>query len=318
MIPRRILVAVDFSYHAQNALRLALSLANRWRSTLTALHVDPLPGIGTVAVEPIYVPPQMFQGLHVEHDAEVEKQLRAILAELQAEALPGVSVNVVLRRQGPVEGIIGYAAEWQADLIIMGSQGASGMTQLLLGSTAEKVSRAAPCPVLVAGRADDDGERERRFRRVLAAVDYSEFSEPVARLAAAFVEPGSPGGLVEFLHVWSQPYVTAFSTTMGGERGELAQLIEGAREAEARRLEEFCASLGMTGPEFTRYIDSGSPPAKILQRAQESGAELLVLGAHSRKGIRERLIGTVADRVLRHAQVPVLVYPEGALQRGLR
>jgi nucleotide-binding universal stress UspA family protein len=51
----------------------------------------------------------------------------------------------------------------------------------------------------------------------------------------------------------------------------------------------------------------------ILERAEEISADLIALGAHGRSGLDERLLGTVADRVLRHARMPVLLYPEGAL-----
>ena len=119
----RILVPVDFSYHANGAIRLAVYLANRWGAAITVLHVDPLPGVGTVAIEPIYIAPQVFESLHAEHDANVE----ARLAELRDEFLPlageGVTIEVEHRRGDATPGIIEFAEAWQPDVIVMGCAG---------------------------------------------------------------------------------------------------------------------------------------------------------------------------------------------------
>lgn len=311
---KRILVPVDFSRHANSAMRQALALANRWRSQVTVLHVDPLPGMGTVAVEPIYIAPQVFEGLHAEHDATVEKNLREICEDFAPLAAEGVTLDAERRRGEAVEGILEFAAEWQADLIVMGPQGVSGFAQLLLGSTADKVSRTASCPVLIAGRDDENREVGRTFRRVIAAVDYSVFSVPMATMAAAMT---APGGTLELLHVWNQPYVSALNVSLGGEHEGMRALIEAAREAEAERIEAFSSQLDLTRDEppadLVPFIATGTPAMAILERAEEVSADLIALGAHSRSGLGERLLGTVADRVLRHARIPVLLYPEGAL-----
>jgi nucleotide-binding universal stress UspA family protein len=310
----RILVPVDFSHHANAAMRLAISLANRWRSRITVLHVDPLPGMGTVAVEPIYIAPQVFEGLHAEHDASVEKNLREICDDFAPRAVEGVVVEAERRRGEAVEGIVEFAREEGIDLIVMGSQGVSGFTQLLLGSVADKVSRTAPCPVLIAGRDDDTREDERSLRRVIVAVDYSRFSMPVARMAAALT---APGGTLELLHVWTQPYYSALSASLGGEHEGVRGMIDAGRQAEAARIEAFAAeldrSLAESEVEVVQYIGTGTSAMAILERAEEVSADLIALGAHGRSGLDERLLGTVADRVLRHARMPVLLYPEGAL-----
>jgi nucleotide-binding universal stress UspA family protein len=311
---KRILVPVDFSHHANSAMRLAISLANRWRSHVTVLHVDPLPGVGTVAVEPIYIAPQVFEGLHAEHDASIENNLREICDDFAPQAAGGVVVEAERRRGEAVEGIVEFAREQEADLIVMGSQGVSGFAQLLLGSTADKVSRSAPCPVLIAGRDDDTRDVARSFRRVITAVDYSRFSAPVARVAAALT---APGGTLELLHVWNQPYYSALSASLGGEHEGIRTLIDAGRQAEAERIEAFSSQLdlALTEPlaEVVQYVGTGTPAMAILDRADEVSADLIALGAHGRSGLGERLLGTVADRVLRHARIPVLLYPEGAL-----
>ena len=310
MKPRKILVPVDFSYHGNGAVRLAVMLAQRWNAEITVLHVDPLPGAGTVAIEPIYIAPQIFDGLHAEHDAKVEQNLREVHDEVVERAGKAIKVTAVRRRSEPVAGIVTFAREWGASIMVMGSQGASGLAHLLLGSTAEKVSRIAPCPVLIAGRADDTREETRGLRRVMVAIDYSEFSAPATRLAALFTEPG---GVLEIVHIAGEPVMSALSASLGGQRADLSEMAEKVREAEVERIENFSTGLGIADVQVAHYVGAGTPAGAILARAQDTAADLIVLGAHSRSTFSERILGTVADRVLRHAQAPVLLYPEAAL-----
>lgn len=305
----RVLVPVDFSHHANSAMRMALAVANRFGATIQVIHVDALPGVGTIAVEPVYIAPQLFEGLHAEHDAKIEQNLREIGQELQAGAAPGVAVETSLRRGPTVERIVEVAGEWQADLIVMGSQGVSGVAQLVLGSTAEKVSRIAPCPVLIGGRADDTGDHERVLRRVIAAIDYSDIAPAVAHMAATMVEPG---GTLELMHVWHAPFISALNVTLGGGRQDVGSMIEQGQRAQVEMIEAFARDLVISNIDITTYIGVGMPAPAILVRAEEIRADLIVLGSHSRSGVGERLLGTVADRVLRYAQVPVLLFPRTA------
>lgn len=310
----KILVPVDFSYHATGALRLATYLANRWSAAVTILHIDPLPGMSALTVEPVYIAPQLFAGLHAEHDTKVQAELRDMRAEVMSQVNERVEVTCVHRLGDPVPGIVEFAAEWSADLIVMGSQGIDGIGQYVLGSTADRVSRIAPCPVLIAGRTDDRADKPRRFERVIAGIDYSDFSEPVANVAASVVEPS---GTVELTHVWNPPYLSALSTSLGGQHPGLVGLIERARTERAAGIRAFADGLHLSYVNVEPVVAIGSPDAELLSRASESDADLLVLGAHRRVGFSERVLGTVADRILRRATLPVLLCPQDALPATL-
>ena len=306
----KILVPIDFSAHAGGAMRMAMYLANRQRASVAVLHVDPLPGLGTVAVEPIYIAPQMFAGLHAEHDARIDAELAEVRTQYLATAGDGVELAVVRRRDDVVPGILEFAREWQPDLMVMGTGGIDGLGRLLLGSTVDRVARVAPCPVLVAGRADDTGDTPRRFERVVAAIDYSAFSDPVARAAAAVVEPS---GVLEFLHVWNPPHVSALSGSLGADHVGMLGWIERARAAQVDEIQSFSAELDCEHAAVAHYVGTGSPATGILERARASRADLIVLGTHSRAGLAQRILGTVAERVLRHAEIPVLLCPLEAM-----
>jgi nucleotide-binding universal stress UspA family protein len=308
---QRILVPVDFSPQSEQAAIIAVEIAGRHQAAVTLLHVDPFPGMAAVAVEPVYIPPDLFTGLRADYDRRIDDSFERLQAVLRTYQAPGVIVRVERRTSGVTEGILEFAREWDADLIAMGSSGLSGAARLLLGSVTEKVSRDASCAVLITRARDDEERPLQPFHRILVGIDYSRFSVPVAHLARSVAAPTAE---LELVHVWSPPYVSALNTHLGGiETTEWVNAVERARAIEAQRLESFAAEneLGETGC----FVGAGNVPTALLDRADEVNADLLVLGAHSRRDLRERLLGTTSDRLLRHARITVLLMPEEALMR---
>jgi nucleotide-binding universal stress UspA family protein len=77
-----------------------------------------------------------------------------------------------------------------------------------------------------------------------------------------------------------------------------------------RRLEDFASTLGVAdSTRVETFVGSGHVIDELLERADEIDADVIVMGAHSRETLVERVLGTVADRVLRHAERPVLLVP---------
>ncbi|HTM21216.1 MAG TPA: universal stress protein, partial [Kofleriaceae bacterium] len=191
------------------------------------------------------------------------------------------------------------AATWPAELIVMGAHGESGSVRFLFGSTTTKIGRIAPCPVLVTRPGHERIAAAGALRRALVAVDYSRFSAPAAELAARML---APGGRLALMHVWQSPGNLPMPFT--GER----------RTTAAARLEQFADELDLSGVDVEVRIDVGNPAVQLLAQAERMDADLIVVGAHGRAGLVEQVIGTVADRVLRHAAAPVLLVPERAVQ----
>lgn len=307
----RILVPIDFSAPSEQAAIVAVELANRHLAEVTLLHVDPFPGVATVAVEPVYIPPDLFNGLRSDYDRRVTENMDRVLASLQAHQAPGVTLRNERRTGGVADGILEVATEMGADLIVMGSSGVAGAARLLLGSVAEKISREAPCPVVVThGRSDEERPRH-PFHRVLVGIDYSQFSVAIAHLAASVTAPEAD---VELVHIWSPPYFSAMDAHLENmETNEWVNAVAAASMTEAERLSAFRDQVGLEGA--TAYVGTGNVATALLDRADEVGADLLVVGAHSRRALRERLLGATSDRVLRHARTAVMVMPERALAR---
>lgn len=139
---RRLLVPVDFSPYSQEALDHAVFLAKRLDGELYLLHV----------FEPPFYPPA---GRSLDVPSEVYQWIRGLkedaskkLSDLAAVvAHQGVRIQPFLKEGVPFMVILEMAAEVDADLIVMGTHGRTGLARVMLGSVAERIVRKSPCPV---------------------------------------------------------------------------------------------------------------------------------------------------------------------------
>lgn len=143
---KRILVPLDFSHPSRRALRFAREWATRFGSEICLLHVvEPMNNFSVFGPEPIAMPflPADF---HEQARLEIEKLIHQELPE-------SARVSVHLRDGTPYDQISIVAQELEVDLIIIATHGYTGLKHVMLGSTAERVVRHAPCPVLTLRRA---------------------------------------------------------------------------------------------------------------------------------------------------------------------
>ncbi|MDT0630848.1 universal stress protein [Rubrivirga litoralis] len=276
---RTVVVALDLSPGSEAALVRASDLAERSGATLHLLHADVLfrsSGDGAP-------------------DASPSSALRVRVERFAADAL-GLDGPQALDRLGPTVAVVRdvtapaavlrYAAEAGADLLVVGTHGRGGVARLLLGSVAEAVVAAAPCPVLTVpsrGAAPPPSPEA----PVVVAVDFSERSRTA--LAAGYALAELYGAAVELVHA-RRP-----------ARGAGADSDAEVRE----RLAEFARSV--PGPEpAALHVVRGAPSRAVPAWAAERGAGALVLGTHGRTGIAHAVIGSVAEASLRRAPCPVL------------
>jgi universal stress protein A len=141
MTTQHILVPVDFSGHAEQALEYAIGLASKLSARLTLLHVIHVMPLGIVDGGTA-LPPSYFQEL----EAEVQQELETYRQHMQQAGLEG---TVMVVHGIPFQSIVDTAHDQKVDLIVMGTHGRTGLAHVFLGSVAEKVVRLAHCPVLV-------------------------------------------------------------------------------------------------------------------------------------------------------------------------
>jgi nucleotide-binding universal stress UspA family protein len=296
----RILVPVDFSPTSREAVRLAASMARRGRGRLTLLHVGAMP---TSAMVFAWSPSihETAKDLH----ARMAAASKSLVEEwLLAEAGDGVEARALLREGFPPEQIVDEARDH--DLLVIGTHGNTGIDRVLLGSVAERVVRHSPIPVLVAtGTARGGGAVAPRFERILVAIDFSDASVRALRLAVSVAR--AEGGSVSVVHVGvapagdaNDPWTTAISPAIQDLAARMAA-------ETAHRLERLVRD---EVPEVLRgdvLVREGSPPTAIVEQVRAGHHDVVVMGTHGHTGLERALLGSVAERVLRHSPVPVLV-----------
>lgn len=137
----RILVPIDFSDYSKNALRYAVQFAKQFNSSMYLIYV----------IEPIIYPADFSMGQVAipSMDADIQSRAEEELKNLAKNFIdPSIKVETIIKTGKPFVEINETAKEKDIDLIIIATHGHTGVEHLLFGSTAEKVVRKAPCPVL--------------------------------------------------------------------------------------------------------------------------------------------------------------------------
>jgi nucleotide-binding universal stress UspA family protein len=306
----RILVATDFSEHSEVAARLGLALARNRGAAISLLHVDRTPeslGAGTESEPLVGVRPELWREVRASSRRQVDGALAAQVAELGRWG-PGVAIATAVD-YGEIAAVIErHARAWPADLIALGSHGAAANERYLFGSVLTQLLPTAPCPLLVT-RASQRDRLPEDFVRPLVAVDYSRFAAPAAALARA---ASSPAATVELVHVWRPPILLEEEggpALSEADRRDLDAAAELTLRRERERLDDFRRRVLGAAPARCEVV-RGRVASALLDHARERGCDLIVVGAHGSQPAGE--IGSVSDRVLRHATVPVLFLPRAA------
>lgn len=144
--------------------------------------------------------------------------------------------------------------------------------------------------------------------RILVPTDLSAFSEQVLDYALELAKP--LGASIRLFHTAVQPDYEVPYLVSPGMRGAAAAMIEKAAEvAEHIRaeLEAICLRKYVFGVNIEYRMVDGRPAEAIVEQAGEMHADLIIMGSHSRPGVRHLLLGSVAEKVLRTAPCPVLI-----------
>lgn len=289
----RILVPVDFSAQQDAVIARARLMADQMGAEIILLHCASPLELSMVAVEPVYLPALVMERFTSDHTLEASNRLAA-LAETVHTARP---VQTLVRSTTPFEGIISAAKELDCNFIVMGSHGA-GLDRFLLGSVAEAVARAAPCPVVV----QRDSDEVTPIESVLVGIDFSPYSKPLVELARSLA---SETGKIHLLHCWQPPHLdTAHLFGNPGHAGLVSTLGDGMQQ-HCTALDRFADSL----PDDARYclhVEAGRPAQTLLDAYDEFGVQAVLVGAHNASSM-ELILGRISDRVLRHAKTTIVV-----------
>jgi nucleotide-binding universal stress UspA family protein len=297
----RLLIPVDGSEQARRAAEHGLALAAAFDAAVDVLHV----------VE--------SGGLRLTTGADEQRRLReqgeAVLAEVEALA-SGLDrpVRTALREGTPAAGIEAYAADHDADLVVLGRQGLTGLGRRLLGGVTERLLRRGDVPVLVVpGDAPVPGEGG--YGRVLVPTDGSEAAGAAVPHAAAVA--GRYGAAVHVLNVVDLQAAGGLFDAGGLER-EFLDRLESEGETAVERVASAVRETSPGTTVETAVVRAGAGPESpdgaagaVRAYVTDHDVDLVAMGSRGRSNLHRGLVGSVASAVLRSVDVPVLVAKPG-------
>lgn len=279
----RVLVPLDGSPRAEAILAQVGRLLRREDADVLLLRVS----------EPAYSLARIDTSKLIREERESATAYLKATAEALEEQ--GVRCRTIHKEGGIAESIVRAAGDLRASLIALSTHGRGGVDRWFFGGVAEKVLRGSPVPVLLM-RSFPSGPRglplparDVPFRRLLVPVDGSKTSGQVIPAAAAFA------ALFE-------------------AKVDVLTVAEGESELEAREeAEKAVARFEERGAKARALTTSGDPAVKILDVAEEQKADLIAMATHGWTGMTRWMLGSVTEKVLRHATLPMLVVrPERA------
>jgi nucleotide-binding universal stress UspA family protein len=239
----------------------------------------------------------------------------AYLAELQQRLgrSPAIKVETVLL-DGPIAPTLARdAMANRASLIVMTTHGHGGFERLWLGSVVDTLIRTSPVPLLVLRFADEAAPAAApQVRRILVPLDGSLLAEEAIPHA---LDLGALSGAEYVLVHVTEP--SAWLGRLPGGTLAASPAAEGGQKRE-RQAEDYLTRVAGRLAERgfkaeTRVVVSSHLARAILETAQASHADLIALATHGRGGLSRLLIGSVADKVLRRSDVPLLLcHPQPA------
>ena len=295
---KKILVPLDGSKTAENALPLARFLARRLEL--------PVQLLGVIDVTELARSVSAAEGLYLDGLVAFETRTSEEYLAKIAKTFSGVGVQWLVARGKAADVIIETAAADEATLIAMATHGRSGLNRFLLGSVAEKILRGTASPLLLVRATEGaETEGEAAFKSIVVPLDGSETAESVLPAVVEMAQRlDSEVVLFRAYNVSHRIY--------GGDDGRdpaiVADLIGGIRRAARDYLEKKTAELRERGVKKVRYIlNEGLSADQIIALARQTPDNLIVMGSHGRSGIKRWVLGSVTETVVRHSGDPVLV-----------
>ncbi len=278
MTMKKILVPTDFSNYANNALNVAFSLARKNNAQIDLLNSIPPSSYMAVIDENNYYPAQ-WQDLEKELREKSIEKLNKIVTNTHYK---GVSINPVHTTGYVSESIVEHATDNNIDLIVMGTKGASGLKEVLIGSNTERVVRQSNCPVLSISEYENDF--------IVNKICY----------ASSFEE--ETGDKFQIVKTIADVYDADIQLLRINTPNDFKSTIE-----INTAMEEFAVRWKLKNYELVTYNDYFKEEG-LSRYLSENPIDLLAMGTHKRKGLQHLLLGSIAEDVVNHSHVSVLTF----------
>ncbi len=308
-----ILVPLDGSRLSEQALPLAAAIAERARAKLRLVMVCQLPAVPLSAKGR-----QLYVSLELEARKAERAYLKTFTDQIKEESSSLVVTSATLT--GPVADTLRkYIHESRTDLVVMTSRGHGGLKRLWLGSVADAMIRKSSVPVLLVRPEENPSPRPilENLVQILVPLDRSALAEAIldpARKLASLA--GAELRLVEVVH----PLAAALESH-GSHPSRFDVELAALRQKEAadylRNVAEECLQAGVKATYSARLGPSVADT--ILELAEFPDVGMIALATSGRGGVKRLALGSVADKLVRTAPRPILVYrPRGRSRSRVR
>ena len=287
-----VVIPTDGSEHSVQAAERGLALARRYGSTphvISIVDVQRAAGLFSAG------------GISNEFVDQVEAAGREAVRAIEEIARDEDAVRSAVVQgslwKAPSAGILEYATDHDADLIVIGTHGRTGLDRTLAGSVTERVVRSSSVPVLTVRAADHAAVSE--YDRILVPTDGSEYAAAAIDHALSVAQACNASIHVLFV-------VDIESNTMVTESSSYALLQDELETIGQEVTGSIGTQIEEIGLNVVTEIHQGFPPGTILEYVADREIDLVVMGTHGRTGLNRVLLGSTAARVIREAEVPVL------------
>ncbi len=278
----KVLVPFDFSEQAQFALDFTTGLANSVDNMqVEVLHVLEVPtstSLGTMGGGEM-VPEMENQIFFIELMDRRKSQLKELEDKFAGSKF---RFNAKIKLGNAFQSISAAINEENPDLVIMGSKGASGLEEVLVGSNTEKVVRTAKCPVITVKSPVDSSQ----LKKIVFASDFREDASDIA------------SHMKGLQHLFGAELYFVVVNTPGS--------FETTRES-IQRIKTFANKYGFDNVTAEIY-NSTSEESGIIEFAQDIDADLIAMATHGRTGFIHLITGSIAEDVVNHAKRPVWTF----------
>lgn len=271
---KKILVPTDFSKHALNALKVAAQIARKNDSELFILNLLDLPSHMNDAVSSGVNIPEVMLFL-----AKTKDKLNDLAA---ADFLSGLKITTMAKIEKAFDGISTFSHEHDVDLIVMGSHGASGFQEMIIGSNTEKVVRTSETPVLVI-------KNEIEQFSVKNFVFASDFSEETRKPFQKLVN-----------------FANSFNVNLSLVMINTPNSFKSTSAAEAI-MHDFTADFSIDSYTTNIYNDVNVEKG-IINFAERVNADIIGVCTHGRTKFAHFFMGSVSEGLVNHAMRPVVTF----------
>ena len=277
-----ILVPTDFSEEARIAFDLAIEIAQKTGASIKLVHVFEYPVATAYTALDVGGPDPIDGEIAREMMANNKKQLDDVTATARTS---NVDIMKEIKIGNPFVNISGELKDEDVDLVVMGSKGASGLEEILIGSNTEKVIRHASCPVITVKRPVSLSN----IQHIVFATDFKEYSQ-------TFME-----------HIKNMQQM--FDARLHFVRVNTLNNFE-PDSFSKKRIRNWCKKTNLSNC-TTRVYNDISEEDGIIHYAEEIDADMLALGTHGRSGLGRLFSGSLAEEVVNHAKRPIWTFRIG-------